>query len=55
MNYVKRNRDAAYEFDLLQMENKLRSMVLSLLEKPVNLMRDQHDSLEILKDVGRKN
>ena len=37
------------------METKLRNVVLGLLEKPVNLMRDQHESLETMKDIGRKN
>ncbi len=40
---------------MLQLENKLRTLVLNLLEKPVNLMRSQHESLEQLKEVGRKN
>lgn len=29
-----------YEGDLLKMENRLRLLTLSLLEKPVNLMRE---------------
>jgi hypothetical protein len=44
-----------YQGDLLQMENRLRLLTLNLLEKPVNLMRDQHESLETLKEIGRKN
>jgi|LauGreDrversion4_2_1035121.scaffolds.fasta_scaffold155494_2 predicted RecB family endonuclease len=40
---------------MLTLENNLRTLVLSLLEKPVNLMRNQHESLEVLKDIGRKN
>ena len=44
-----------YQQDMLQLENKMRTLVLNLLEKPVNLMRSQHDSLESLKEIGRKN
>jgi hypothetical protein len=37
------------------MESKLRVLCLGLLDKPVNLMHEQHDSIEMLKNVGRKN
>ena len=29
-----------YKQDMLQMENRLRTLILNLLEKPVNLMRN---------------
>lgn len=44
-----------YQQDMLALENNLRTLVLSLLEKPVNLMRSQHESLELIKEIGRKN
>lgn len=44
-----------YKADLMVMENHMRQVVLNLLDKPVGLMKEQHESIEALKDVGRKN
>lgn len=37
------------------METRLRMLMLDILERPVNLMQDQHLSLERLKEVGAGN
>jgi hypothetical protein len=37
------------------MDNKLRDHILKLLDRPVNLMREQHDSIEALKEVARRD
>ena len=49
------NSKVKYESDFLTMENKLRHLILGLLDKPVNLMKEQHDSIELLKTTGGKN
>lgn len=41
--------------DISAMETRLRMLMLGILEKPVNLMRDQHLTLERLKEVGAGN
>jgi hypothetical protein len=43
------------KYQVERIETRLRKTILDLLDQPVTIMKEQHDSIELLKDIGRKN
>ena len=54
-NFEKSEEPFSYKVDMNNFEGKMRQLVINLLDKPVSIMREMHDTIEALKEASRKN